>query len=54
MYTLSSNGQVIIRDADRAQIPTDPANTDYAAYLAWLAEGNAATPCAAPIPPSGN
>lgn len=30
----------IIRIADNANIPSDPNNSDYAKYLAWLAEGN--------------
>ena len=30
----------IKRLADNAFIPFDPANTDYIAYLAWVAEGN--------------
>lgn len=32
----------ILRVADWANIPADPANTDYQAYLAWVAEGNTA------------
>ena len=34
----------IIRIADNAFIPFDPANTDYQAYLKWVDEGNTPLP----------
>jgi hypothetical protein len=36
--------QVVIRTADNAFIPFDPANTDYQEYLEWVAEGNQPEP----------
>ena len=40
--------QSVKRIADNAFIPFDPANTDYQAYLAWLAEGNEPLPADQP------
>jgi hypothetical protein len=40
--------QCIKRLADNAFIPFDPANTDYQAYLEWLAEGNEPLPADTP------
>lgn len=48
-YQLTT-GTSIIRLSDGAFIPFTPGNTDYAAYLAWLDEGN--TPEPAPAPPA--
>jgi len=42
-YQLTT-GTTILRLSDNAWIPPDPANTDYAAYLAWLEEGNEPLP----------
>ena len=45
MYKLPKSNEfetppVIIRISDNSFIPFDPDNTDYQAYLKWVAEGN--------------
>ncbi len=34
--------ETIVRISDNASIPFDEGNSDYQAYLAWVAEGNTA------------
>lgn len=48
-----TKGSSIIRVADGASIPADPANSDYADYQKWLAAGNTPDP-ADPIDHLGN
>jgi hypothetical protein len=50
IYQLTAS-DTILRLADNAFIPPDPANTDYQAYLEWLAEGNEPEPAPVVEPP---
>ncbi|AEC22273.1 hypothetical protein PT7_P037 (plasmid) [Pusillimonas sp. T7-7] len=50
MYQLTQNGDAIIRTDDNAWIPAAPDNRDYAAYLAWLDDGNTPDPYVPPEP----
>ena len=43
-YLMVERTDMILRLSDNAFIPFDPANTDYAEYLEWLAEGNEPLP----------
>lgn len=45
-----TNSSTILRIEDGAFIPTDPRNSDYVAYLAWLAEGNTPQPADPVVP----
>lgn len=47
MYALTASTYILRGDAC---IPSDPANTDYAAYLAWIEAGNTPEPYVAPVP----
>lgn len=41
---LTKETKFVLRLSDNANIPFDPANTDYQAYLKWLDEGNEPLP----------
>jgi hypothetical protein len=43
--TITITHAMVMRIADKAHIPFDPANTDYQEYLKWLSAGNE------PLPP---
>ena len=50
IYQLTT-GNTILRLADNAFIPPDPANTDYAAYLQWVEQGGTPEPAPEPVAP---
>ena len=48
-YIQNGSGAIGVKDQN-ISIPPDPANTDYAAYLAWLEAGNTPEPAPEPEP----
>lgn len=45
-----TQGDTILRVADKTWIPPDPANRDYREYLDWLDAGNTPEPAPEPEP----
>jgi len=50
-YQLTVDNRVILRTEDSVRIPDDPANRDYAEYLAWVEDGGVPDPYVEPEPP---
>jgi hypothetical protein len=51
MYQIIQGKTAVRRLADGAIVPSDPRNTDWQTYQAWLAEGNTPEPAPTPPPP---
>lgn len=55
-YTWGSEEKTSLKREDElgnySIVPTDPANTDYQAFIKWCEEGNEPLPYAAPEPPA--
>jgi len=49
-YQLTESEHTIIRTADGASIPDDPANRDYQEYLQWVGDGGVPDPYVEPEP----
>jgi hypothetical protein len=49
-YQLTATESSVIRTADGACIPNDPANRDYAEYTQWLEDGGVPDPYVPPEP----
>jgi hypothetical protein len=49
-YRLTATENIVVRAADSAWIPNDPANRDWVEYQQWLKDGNTPDPYVEPQP----